>query len=228
MLKWKSNRVANSNNETRFPEEFSGWTNIKKLYMVVVQQIYSIKDYLWSFWDSYRFYKTGNSFSGRFRNYPNYYEPTDGASDKELIRLARSFNIESDTFSRIFFEWESKFTFKTTVAGIEEFIQIFFKYELIDKLISEEEAERISKLVKVETKSWYDTDITEADNVYFFDDINVLSLYLEVYLPIEYSRYFVNLEDRIQKLIQSVGDFGPNTKSIVPSSNFKTLEIIWR
>lgn len=220
--------TKHGNNVNRFPDYTRSWTNLKKLYTVVTYQIYSAMDYLWHFRDGYRFYGTKKPISNSYRNFPSRYPVTDGASDKDLIRLARSFNIQEDTFSRIFFEWESKFTYRTTVSGIENFIQIFFKYELIDKLLSEEEAADIASQIKVETKSWYDIDITEADNVYFFDDINVLSLYLEVYIPIEHSRYFVNVRDRLNKLIRTVGDFGEDEKAIVPSSNFKRIEIIWR
>lgn len=227
MLTWKKLKTNLSNNQQRFPDYYNAWTNIKKLYTVVAYQVYSAIDYLKDFRNHYRFYQTGKSTTGEYRNFPDSYELTDGASDSNLLRLARSFNIEETTFSRIFFEWENKFTPRTTEEGIERFVKLFFKYELLEKIVDYELAEEISESIQVNVKPWYNNDVTEMDNIYFFEDYNVLGLYLEVYLPSEYGKYLVNMYERIPALINAVGDFKLG-KSIVPSSHFQRLEIVWR
>lgn len=222
MLEYKEVKSNHSVTKGQFPKFFHSESNIKKLYSLFSWQVNSVRAYLWELVDSYRFYKSSISFSKKNRNFNNDYEYTSGAVDSSLIRLAESMNISEKTFSRIFFEWQSKFISKTTESGIETFIKLFFKYELIDKFMDEDRAEEISNEIEVHVGSWYDINISDNDNVYSYDDLNVLTLHIEVSIPQSYGKYFVNIQPRLRRLMSLIYNV------IVPTARIKFVEISWR
>lgn len=221
-MDYRKVEATQSVNKDLFPFEHHKSSSFKRLYTIFSWQILNARAYLRRVFDSYRFFPVGKSASLPGTNAEGRFESPDGASDSDLIRLAESFGITEDTYSRILFEWESKFTPKTTEDGIEDFIRLFFKHDLINRMVGEERAELISKQMHVSIKSWYDMEITENDNVYSFDDNEVFTLYLELVIPPAYARHLINLKPKTDALMVVLKNV------VVPTAKIKFLEVSWR
>lgn len=217
----KEKYTNNSVNKSQFPLDKRLETSLKRIYTVISWEINNARAYLNELRDTYRFYSTQQSSSSQFRNFPNFYQNTDGAYDASLVRLGNAFNIQELTFSRIFFEWETKFLAKTTDEGIANFVRLFFKYELVDRFMEENIAEEISSNIEIILRSWYDNEISEIDNVYSYDDLNPLSLYLEIIIPPEYIKYYANIKPKLINLGQLLATV------VVPTAKIEFIEVSW-
>lgn len=214
--------TQNSNNKSKFPDYTGIWTNLKRLYTIISWQIYSVKLYLYHFLDSTRFYRIGQSKSGEINNFSDYYEQTDGAADADLLKLAKSMGISATDFSSIMLEWESKFLPRTTEEGIKSFIKLFLQYNLVGKGMNEKDAATAVENVEVVTKNWYNSTITDGNNVYFYNDSNLLQIYIEIIIPKDQKKNFFNMRTKIYDLIKLV------YQVIVPTVKISYVEVIWR
>lgn len=217
----KSIKSKNSINQTRYPYHFREYSVLKRIFTIVAWEINNAKSYLYNIIDEYKFFASKTSFSRKNRNFPDYYENTNGASDIALDRLAKSVGIDKTNYGDILLAWESNFISKTTRPGIQDLIKLYFKNVLLNKGFTFTQSDEIISNLNIVIYTWYDSEIADEDTVYFYNDLSVLDLYLEINIPSSYAKYFINTSQKINELLNLLQD------SVIPTANIKYIQIHW-
>lgn len=209
-------------NKEKYRNNFELESEIQKYLRVFSYQVLSIKDYLYEVLNTYRFFPVNLSYKGQTKNFPEYSQVEDGANQQNLAYLANSFNIEAADSSSILFEWESKLTEKITEFGINKYLQIYFKYLILDRVASQDEADFISSEITTNVFEWHDYEVSEdSSNVYTTEKYD-LSISLEIVLP---KKYFSVLSSAIGKIKEIFFKF---KSFLAVGIKIKFIEFIWR
>lgn len=209
-------------NKEKYRNNFELESEIQKYLRVFSYQILSAKDYLYEVLNTYRFFPVNLSYKGQTKNFPAYSQVEDGANQQNLSYLANSFNIVAPDSTSIIFEWESKLTEKITELGINNYLQLYFKYLILDRVSSQNEAESIAGTITTNVFEWHDYEVSEdSSNVYTTEKYD-LTISLEIVLP---KQHFNVLSSAVNKLKEM---FTKLQKFLAVGIKIKFIEFIWR
>lgn len=209
-------------NKEKYRSNFDFEGEIQKYLRVFSHQILSVLDYLYDFLNTYRFFPTGYSYKGVTKNFPSYFLVEDGADQQNLRSLARSFNINKELINDILFEWESKFIEKTTEIGIDLYIRHYFKYFTISLIDDTDVADEVYNNISTNVFEWNNNEISEISSNIYFNEINSLSVYLEISLPKKYSHILMSAVQKIKEIFLDLN------KLLAVGIKIKFIEFIWR
>jgi len=203
----------------KFEEDFSKKKNLYKLYKILNWQNQNLLTYIDFFKEKFVFYN-----EDRFNKLKNFESIELILHDSSsLIELAQSFNINKETLSDIFYEWEVKFIPTNSSIGLKEFFRIYNKYLFIKKGFPYKEAKKIADTIDLFIYNWYSNEISQvSDNTYWYDDNQLLSIYMELVLPKKYVTFFgYNLDYSKNALLEL-------KKRLLPSLTINYIDISWR
>lgn len=223
MINPKSILVSFGINQEKFGDRFLRESEIQKYLRVFSLQILSVQDYLFEVINSYRFFSTGLSYRGIHNNFPEYFRAEDGAEEQKMFDLADSFAVVANSYQDILFLWESLFIEKTTSSGLEKFLKLKIKYEVLKRFVNPILADEVTNVISLKVYDWYDEDISEfSSNVYTNDNNNFLSIYLEIILDKKYFSYLKGYFTNVAQLFNDI------LNRLALSIKIKFIEIIWR
>lgn len=208
--------------KTRFRDNFEFESEIQKYMRVFSYQMLSIRDYLYEFLNTYRFFEVGLSFKGYTKNFPEYSITEDSAEEISLVRLATAFNIQKKEVSDVLFSWESKFIERVTKEGLNNYLKLFIKYDLNKRSNSESLSSQIAEEVAVYVYEWGYFDISDDTQNVYASDNDPLTIYVEILLPKKYFQYLSYIPLKIKEIFEEL------KKVVAVGIKIKFIEFVWR
>lgn len=208
-----------SNIKRRFSDFFIPKTLLYRIFLIFSWQIKSFIDYL-------NFIKYGFGLYEKpyiNKNLRNFVDLNINYIDEQSIQdVQTNLGLSENTLTLARLEWESKFIPKTTEAGLKEYFKLYVRENLLEKGIDDNTITDILNSAYLNVYNWFDSSISSiSDDVYFYEENNNLTVYIEITLPKKYMSYFGVFSEYAKNIKVKL------EKRLAPTIKIGYLEMIW-